>query len=426
MSSPARGARAEPLGAAPRGAAPRAGRAAGGGPSRTVGRLPDRQRTGQAVGRGRAQRLRRRAHEILSPDGHPHMLAFLAGVRGFRRPTWASRRSGREATWTARIGTAASTSTRSWEPPWIWSTDRDGGTHGLPTHRRDAIGEWRGVDHDGGVMRREPWSDAADRSASQGFGVDLNWFAAEVSRAERRLGGVSVRTPLQRNARLSDVTGADVRIKREDLQVGRSYKLRGAYNTISQLDDGSRAAGVVCASAGNHGQGVAYACRSLGVRGHVFVPRTTPRQKRDRIASLGRDMVDLVMTGDSYDKAAAAALAHARSTAATLIPAFDAVSTVVGQATVALEILEQLDSPPDVVVLPVGGGGLLAGCATWLRIHSPNTRIVGVEPAGAANMAAALAAGAPVDLPEIDTFVDGAAVRRAGDVTFPLIRDAGS
>jgi threonine dehydratase len=294
-----------------------------------------------------------------------------------------------------------------------------------PTASRLTAGTRSGNgDHDGGVMRREPWSDAADRSASQGFGVDLNWFAAEVSRAERRLGGVSVRTPLQRNARLSDVTGADVRIKREDLQVGRSYKLRGAYNTISQLDDGSRAAGVVCASAGNHGQGVAYACRTLGVRGHVFVPRTTPRQKRDRIASLGRDMVDLVMTGDSYDEAAAAALAHARSTGATLIPAFDAVSTVVGQATVALEILEQLDSPPDVVVLPVGGGGLLAGCATWLRIHSPNTRIVGVEPAGAANMAAALAAGAPVDLPEIDTFVDGAAVRRAGDVTFPLIRDA--
>src|SRR4051812_48721254 len=115
--------------------------------------------------------------------------------------------------------------------------------------------EWRGVIHDGGVMRREIWSDAADRSASQEFGVDLNWFAAEVSRARRRLGGVSVRTPLQRNARLSDVTGADVRIKREDLQVGRSYKLRGAYNTISQLDDGSRAAGGGWARAGKYGGG---------------------------------------------------------------------------------------------------------------------------------------------------------------------------
>jgi threonine dehydratase len=253
--------------------------------------------------------------------------------------------------------------------------------------------------------------------------VDREWFATEVAQASRRLDEVIERTPLQRNDRLSELTGADVRIKREDLQVGRSYKVRGAYNTISQLDDGSRAAGVVCASAGNHGQGVAYACRALGVRGHVFVPGTTPRQKRDRIASLGREMVDLVVTGDSYDEAAAAAQIHARATGATLIPAFDAVATVIGQATVAMEMLEQLDTAPDVVVLPVGGGGLLAGCATWLRIHSPGTRIVGVEPAGAASMAAALAAGAPVDLPEIDTFVDGAAVGRAGDITFPLIRD---
>src|SRR3954469_6676881 len=249
-------------------------------------------------------------------------------------------------------------------------------------------------------------------------------FAAEVREAGRRLAEVPERTPLQRNARLSARTGADVWVKREDLQVGRSYKIRGAYNTISRLDDAARSVGMVCASAGNHGQGVAYACRALQVRGHVFVPGTTPRQKRERIASLGGDMVELVVIGDSYDEAAAAAAVFAREGGATLVPAFDALSTVTGQATVAVEILEQLGSPPDLVVLPVGGGGLLAGCATWLRIHSPDTRLVGVEPAGAASMAAALAAGAPVDLPEIDTFVDGAAVRRAGDVTFPLIRDA--
>jgi threonine dehydratase len=170
---------------------------------------------------------------------------------------------------------------------------------------------------------------------------------------------------------------------------------------------------------------VAYACRALGVRGAVFVPGTTPRQKRDRIAALGGDVVDLVVTGDSYDEAAAAAYERARSTGAALVPAFDALPTVVGQATVALELLEQLPEPPDVVVLPVGGGGLLAGCATWLRAHSPRTRVVGIEPAGAASMAAALAAGEPVELAEMDTFVDGAAVRRAGDVTFPLVRDAG-
>lgn len=251
-------------------------------------------------------------------------------------------------------------------------------------------------------------------------------FPADVEDAGRRLAGVVERTPLQRNARLSALTGADVWLKREDLQVGRSYKIRGAYNTISRLPDEARTAGVVCASAGNHGQGVAYACRALQVRGRVFVPGTTPRQKRERIASLGGDMVELVVTGDSYDEAAAAADASARMTGATLVPAFDALPTVTGQATVAAEIVGQLGTAPDVVVLPVGGGGLLAGCATWLREVAPSTRLVGVEPAGAANMAAALAAGEPVELPEIDTFVDGAAVRRAGAVTFPLVRDSGA
>ncbi|MCW2581156.1 MAG: ilvA [Blastococcus sp.] len=251
-------------------------------------------------------------------------------------------------------------------------------------------------------------------------------FSTAVHGAASRLAEVVERTPLQRNARLSALTGADVWLKREDLQVGRSYKIRGAYNTISQLDGPARAAGVVCASAGNHGQGVAYACRALQVRGSVFVPGTTPRQKRERIASLGGDMIELVVIGDSYDEAAAAAETHALTSGATLVPAFDALDTVTGQATVAAEILEQLGSAPDVVVLPVGGGGLLAGCATWLRIHSPATRLVGVEPAGAASMAAALAAGQPVELPEIDSFVDGAAVRRAGTVTYPLVRDSGA
>ena len=256
--------------------------------------------------------------------------------------------------------------------------------------------------------------------------IGPDWFSAEVRAARDRLTGTVETTPLQRNARLSEATGAEVWVKREDLQIGRSYKVRGAYNTISQLGPADRATGVVAASAGNHGQGVAHACRSLGVPGHVFVPGTTPRQKRERISALGGEMVTLVVTGDSYDEAAAAAAAHARVTGACLVPAFDALSTVVGQATVAEELTEQLGAPPDVVLLPVGGGGLLAGCATWLRANAPATRVVGVEPAGAANMAAALAAGQPVELAEIDTFTDGAAVRRAGEVTFPLIRDSGA
>ena len=250
-------------------------------------------------------------------------------------------------------------------------------------------------------------------------------FSGEVQEAARRLAGVAERTPLQRNARLSELTGAAVWTKREDLQVGRSYKVRGAYNTISRLDAAGRAAGAVTASAGNHGQGVAYACRVLGVRGRVFVPGTTPRQKRQRIAALGGDMVDLVVHGDTYDDAAAAAAAHAAGTGATLVPAFDHPYTVAGQGTVLAEAVAQLGRPPDVVVVPVGGGGLIAGNLVWLAEHAPSVRVVGVEPAGAAGMSAAVAAGGPVDLDDLEGFVDGAAVRRVGTLTHRIVARCG-
>ena len=251
-------------------------------------------------------------------------------------------------------------------------------------------------------------------------------FAAECVAAAERLAGIARCTPLEPNARLSAATGADVWLKREDLQVGRSYKVRGAYNLIAQLDPAERAAGVVCASAGNHAQGVAFACRALGVRGRIHVPRTTPRQKRDRIAALGGEAVELVVDGDAYDDAAAAAADHAARTGATVVPAFDDLRTAAGQGTVALEILDQLGRAPDVVVVPVGGGGLLAGVATLLRERHPEVRVVGVEPAGAASMTAALQAGGPVLLPELDSFVDGAAVRRVGAVSYPMVRDSGA
>ncbi|MGI9002692.1 MAG: threonine ammonia-lyase IlvA [Pseudonocardia sp.] len=251
-------------------------------------------------------------------------------------------------------------------------------------------------------------------------------IAAAVTAASDRLAGVARTTILERNARLSAATGAQVWLKREDLQIGRSYKLRGAYNLLAQLDAAERAAGAVCASAGNHGQGVAYACARLGIRGRVHVPRTTPRQKRDRITALGGATVELVVDGDTYDEAAAAAAEHAHRTGATVVPAFDDLRTIAGQGTVGVEIVAQLGRAPDVVVLPVGGGGLLAGVGSWLAAQHSGVRIVGVEPAGAASMAAALAAGEPVVLSELDSFVDGAAVRRVGDVTFPLVRDCGA
>ncbi|MGV9359921.1 threonine ammonia-lyase IlvA [Amycolatopsis sp. NPDC003731] len=250
--------------------------------------------------------------------------------------------------------------------------------------------------------------------------------AATIEKAAERLAGVVTRTPLEPSARLSSRVNAQVWVKREDLQTVRSYKIRGAYNFIVQLDEDVRARGVVCASAGNHAQGVAYACRRLGATGRVYVPGTTPRQKRERIATLGGAHIEVIVVGETYEDAFAAANEDAQRTGATLVPAFDDVRTVAGQGTVALEVVEQLGFVPDVVVVPVGGGGLLAGVGSWLRERHPDVRIVGVEPAGAACMAAALEAGQPVRLPELDSFVDGAAVREAGSVTYPLIRETGA
>ncbi len=244
--------------------------------------------------------------------------------------------------------------------------------------------------------------------------------ADAVEEAGTRLSGVARRTPLQRNDRLSARTGADVWLKREDLQPVRSYKLRGAYYLISGLSEAERAAGVIAASAGNHGQGVAYSCRALGIKGRIVCPTGTPRQKRDRMIELGGDMVELVLVGRTYDEAAAFAAEEAARTGATIVPAFDDPRTLIGQGTVAQEIVEQLGTAPDVLIVPVGGGGLLGGILTWMRERSPHTTVIAAEPSGAASLAAALAAGGPVALNQVDTFVDGAAVRRVGDCTYAV------
>ena len=243
----------------------------------------------------------------------------------------------------------------------------------------------------------------------------------DVEAADLRLDSVVRRTPLERNERLGQRVDAQVWLKREDQQVVRSYKLRGAYNFISQLSDDEKSHGVECASAGNHAQGVAFSCRHLGVPGRIVVPRTTPRQKRERITAIGGDLVTLVITGDTYDDANLAAVEDALASGRVLVPPFDHPMTIAGQGTVAVEIVRQLGFAPDVLVVPVGGGGLLAGAATWMRDRHPGTRIVGIEPAGAACMAAAVAAGEPVVLENLDSFVDGAAVRRAGSLTYPIV-----
>jgi threonine dehydratase len=249
--------------------------------------------------------------------------------------------------------------------------------------------------------------------------------ASDIDEAAHRISAVVSLTPLQYSDRLSAITGLEVYLKREDLQAVRSYKLRGAYNLLMQLTPDELAAGVVCASAGNHAQGFALACRSMGIRGRVYVPAKTPKQKRDRIRYHGGDFIELIVGGATFDIAAAAALADVERTGATLVPPYDDLRTMAGQGTIAVEILQQLETEPDLVIVPVGGGGCIGGITTYLAERTAKTSVLGVEPAGAAAMVAALATGEPVTLEHVDQFVDGAAVARAGALPYAVLSAAG-
>lgn len=249
--------------------------------------------------------------------------------------------------------------------------------------------------------------------------------AADIDSAAKRIARVVTSTPLQLSERLSALTGATVYLKREDLQTVRSYKLRGAYNLLVQLSEEELAAGVVCSSAGNHAQGFAYACRSLGVRGRVYVPAKTPKQKRDRIRYHGGEFIELIIGGATYDLAAEAAANDVERTGATLVPPYDDLRTMAGQGTIAVEVLTELGGEADLMVVPVGGGGCIAGITTYLAERTMNTAVLGIEPAGAAAMMAALAAGQPVVLDHVDQFVDGAAVNRAGALPYAALAAAG-
>lgn len=260
-------------------------------------------------------------------------------------------------------------------------------------------------------------------------GSDALPSADDVDRAAALLELVIAPTPLQHADRLSALTGLDVWFKREDLTPVRSYKARGAYTVLAGMSDEERSRGVTCASAGNHAQGVAFACARAGVSATIFLPRTTPRQKRDRVAALGGNQVEVVIAGEAYDDAAVAAADFATASGATVIPAFDHPGIIAGQGTVAAEILTQsaaLGWQPDVLVLPVGGAGLMAGCLTVLGERLPGVRVVAAEPSGAASLAAALEAGGPVELPSVDPFVDGASVRRVGELTYAAVSAARS
>ncbi len=256
-----------------------------------------------------------------------------------------------------------------------------------------------------------------------------NKISLDFSGAASRLKKIVTKTPLQRNHNLSKKYDCNIFLKREDLQVVRSYKLRGAYNMMSSLSKEQLEKGVVCASAGNHAQGFAYSCKKLnlptgqaGVKGVVFMPVITPNQKIKQTKMFGEDFIEVKLVGDTYDDCAAAAKKYTEETGKTFIPPFDDYKIIEGQGTVAVEILEEL-SYVDYLFVPVGGGGLCAGVGSYFKTYSPKTKIIGIEPEGAPAMFEALKKGHPVTLDSIDRFVDGAAVKRVGDITFPICKE---
>ena len=247
-------------------------------------------------------------------------------------------------------------------------------------------------------------------------------FSHEATEATAALRGLFDPTPLQRNDHLSQRYGADIWLKREDLSPVRSYKLRGAFTAMQRaLAAQPDRRHFVCASAGNHAQGMAYACRHFGARGTIFMPVTTPQQKIDKTRSFGGDAIEIVLTGDYFDQTLAAAQVFCAEKAAHFLAPFDDEDVILGQASVGVEILAQLESPPDLVILPVGGGGLAAGVTRFLRENAASTAFVFVEPAGGVSLAAAIAAGHPVTLPRLNSFVDGAAVARIGARNFEAL-----
>lgn len=246
---------------------------------------------------------------------------------------------------------------------------------------------------------------------------------ADILAASEVLHSVVEKTPLTLNRNLSDKYGANIYLKREDLQVVRSYKIRGAFNKIASLNKKEKANGVVCASAGNHGQGVAYACNKLAIHCTVFMPTPTPSQKLNQVKVHGGNFVDTVLVGDTFDDAFFEAEKFCKRSDATFIHPFNDAEVIAGQGTVGVEILKELKEPIDYLILPIGGGGLASGVSLYFKEYSPNTKIIGVEPEGAAAMQASIVAGEIVTLASIDKFVDGAAVKTVGELTFQLCRD---
>jgi threonine dehydratase len=245
----------------------------------------------------------------------------------------------------------------------------------------------------------------------------------DINRAHLVLKNVVLKTPLQFHRKLSEKFGCEVYLKREDLQVVRSYKIRGAYNLIQSLSEAERQRGVVCASAGNHAQGVAFSCKLLNIKGVIYMPAITPKQKINQVKMFGGSNIEIVLVGDTFDDCQAHALEFTKQNNSVFIPPFDHEKVIEGQGTVAKEILEE-QSNIDYVFVPVGGGGLSAGMGSYFATYAPQIKMIGVEPQGAPSMKEALKAGKPVILDSIQRFVDGASVKRVGDRNFEICKDA--
>lgn len=243
-----------------------------------------------------------------------------------------------------------------------------------------------------------------------------------ITLAKQNLTDIVEHTPLQKNLNLSEEFGANIYLKREDLQTVRSYKIRGAYNKISQLKADERKKGVVCASAGNHAQGVAYSCKTLGIQGKIYMPATTPRQKIKQVRMFGKEFVEVVLIGDTYDDAYNAAMEDVKESNKIFIHPFDDEQVIEGQGTVGIEIIQDSKDPIDYLFIPIGGGGLAAGVGSYFKSISPNTKIIGVEPEGAPSMQISIENNKVVKLQKIDKFVDGAAVQKVGGLTFEICK----
>ncbi|MEE9408465.1 MAG: threonine ammonia-lyase IlvA [Polaribacter sp.] len=243
-----------------------------------------------------------------------------------------------------------------------------------------------------------------------------------VKTAAANLKGVAIETPLNKNFNLSNELEATVLFKREDLQVVRSYKIRGAFNKMSTLTSEEKQRGIVCASAGNHAQGVALSCKLLQIKGTIFMPSPTPNQKINQVKMFGEDFIEVVIEGDTFDDAFNAAKLECDSKHKTFIHPFNDEKVIEGQATVGLEILNQTDKKIDYVFVPIGGGGLSAGLSSVFKYLSPKTKIIGIEPEGAPSMLTPIRNKKNTALEKIDALVDGAAVKRVGDLNFEICK----